>query len=151
MTVRTANELVARAREEVPVIDVEQAKELFGRDDVVFVDVRETGEYEQGHVPHAVHVPRGLLEWYADPTLPVHKAELRSGRKLVRLLCLGRPLAARGQDAQGHGHRGRVQSRRRLHRLEGGRPARRAVRAGPAAVSPYRRRKTPSCPGRADA
>lgn len=83
MTVRTASELVARAREEVPVIDVEQARELFGRDDVVFVDVRETGEYEQGHIPHAVHVPRGLLEWYADPTLPVHKAELRSGRRLV--------------------------------------------------------------------
>ncbi len=83
MTAKTASELVAAARREVPTIDVQQAKQLFGRDDVVFVDVRETGEFEQGHVPHAVHVPRGLLEWYADPTLPVHKAELRSGRKLV--------------------------------------------------------------------
>lgn len=83
MTAKTASELVAAARREVPTIDVQQAKQLLGRDDVVFVDVRETGEFEQGHVPHAVHVPRGLLEWYADPTLPVHKAELRSGRKLV--------------------------------------------------------------------
>lgn len=83
MTVKTASELVAQARAEVPTVDVEQAKQLFGRDDVIFVDVRETNEYEQGHVPHAVHVPRGLLEWYADPTLPIHKAELRSGRKLV--------------------------------------------------------------------
>ncbi|GBD42724.1 Inner membrane protein YgaP [bacterium HR40] len=83
MTVKTASELLAQARAEVPVIDIEQAKDLLERPDVVFVDVRETNEYEQGHIPHAVHVPRGLLEWYADPTLPVHKAELRSGRRLV--------------------------------------------------------------------
>lgn len=83
MTVKTASELLAQARAEVPVIDIEQAKDLLEHPDVVFVDVRETNEYEQGHIPHAVHVPRGLLEWYADPTLPVHKAELRSGRRLV--------------------------------------------------------------------
>ena len=77
-------ELVAEANAAVETLDVEQAKELVGRDDVVFVDVREGGELAtQGKIPGAVHAPRGLLEFYADPSAPYHKPELASGKRLV--------------------------------------------------------------------
>ncbi len=89
MTTRTAIELVREALAEIETITVDQARELLGREDVVFVDVRETVEYQQGTIPHAIHVPRGMLEWYADPTLPVHKAELRSGKRLVLFCAAG--------------------------------------------------------------
>ncbi len=89
MTTKTAIDMVRQALAEIETIDVDQARELLGRDDVVFVDVRETVEYEQGTIPHAVHVPRGMLEWYADPTLPIHKAELRSGKRLVLFCAAG--------------------------------------------------------------
>ena len=35
------------------------------------VDVREPNEFEQGHLPGAINVPRGLLELRADPELAV--------------------------------------------------------------------------------
>ncbi|MEK0084061.1 rhodanese-like domain-containing protein [Benzoatithermus flavus] len=83
MTITPARDLVTRANQEVETIDVAAAKALLGRDDVQFVDVRERHEWEGGHIPGAVHVPRGLLEFLADPSNPNHVAELHTGKKLV--------------------------------------------------------------------
>ncbi len=41
----------------------------------VLLDVREPVEWEQ-HIKGSVQVPRGLLEFVADPTSARHKAEL---------------------------------------------------------------------------
>jgi rhodanese-related sulfurtransferase len=82
--VRRAAEMVAEANAAVETLSVNQAKELVGKDDVVFVDVREGGELAtQGKIPGAVHAARGLLEFYADPSSPYHKAELGAGKRLV--------------------------------------------------------------------
>jgi rhodanese-related sulfurtransferase len=82
--VRRAAEMVAEANAAVETLSVDQAKELVGKDDVVFVDVREGGELAtQGKIPGAVHAARGLLEFYADPSSPYHKAELGAGKRLV--------------------------------------------------------------------
>ena len=82
--VKRAAEMVAEANAAVETLDVEQAKKLVGSDDVVFVDVREGGELAtQGRIPGAVHAPRGLLEFYADPSSPAHKPELASGKRLI--------------------------------------------------------------------
>lgn len=83
MTITPARELVAQANAEVESITPEQAKDLLGHDDVQFVDVREKSEWEAGQVPGAVHVPRGLLEFLADPTNPNHTPELQTGKRLV--------------------------------------------------------------------
>ncbi len=82
--VKSARELVAEANAAVDKLTAEQAKGLVGRDDVVFVDVRESQELaSQGRVPGAVHAPRGSLEFFADPESPLHKPELGSGKRLV--------------------------------------------------------------------
>ena len=82
--VKSAKDLVAEANAAVDRLSVEEAKGLVGRDDVVFVDLRETKELEsQGRIPGAVHAPRGLLEFHADPESPLHKPELVSGKRLV--------------------------------------------------------------------
>ena len=38
--------------------------------DAIFVDVRERAEWDEGHVPGAVHIPRGSLESRAEGLLP---------------------------------------------------------------------------------
>ena len=82
--VKRAAEMDAEANAAVGTLEVEQAKQLVGRDDVVFVDVREGAELAtQGKIPGAVHAPRGHLEFYADPASPSHKPELGSGKRLV--------------------------------------------------------------------
>ena len=58
--------------------------ELSENDDVLIVDLRESEERQQhGVIPNAVAIPRGLLEFYADPTSPMHKKELQSDRRIV--------------------------------------------------------------------
>lgn len=48
------------------------------------VDVREPEELdEQGLIAGAHHVPRGLLEFWADPTSPLHRPELDPSRTTV--------------------------------------------------------------------
>ena len=82
--VKSARELVAEANAAIDTVRPEEAKGLVGRDDVVFVDVREARELEaQGRVPGAVHAPRGSLEFFADPESPLHKPALASGKRLV--------------------------------------------------------------------
>lgn len=82
--VKKAADLVAEANAAVGTVSVEEAKSLVGADDVLFVDVREGGELAvQGKIPGAVHAPRGMLEFYADPTMPYHKPQLVSGKRLV--------------------------------------------------------------------
>jgi rhodanese-related sulfurtransferase len=82
--VKRAAEMVAEANAAVGTLTVEEAKPLVGKDDVVFVDVREAAELAaQGKIPGAVHAARGHLEFYADPSAPFHKPELGSGKRLV--------------------------------------------------------------------
>ena len=86
MTSVTAKDLVAEATKQIKTISAEEAVQLVGKPDAVFVDLREFEELEKnGTVDGAVHVPRGLLEFQVDPSSPMHKPEL-SGKKLV-LFC----------------------------------------------------------------
>jgi molybdopterin/thiamine biosynthesis adenylyltransferase/rhodanese-related sulfurtransferase len=51
-------------------VDQADAQALLERGDVTFLDVREPDEYEQGAIPHAVHLPRGNLEFSVEGKLP---------------------------------------------------------------------------------
>jgi rhodanese-related sulfurtransferase len=84
-----ARELVRRANREIETVTVAQALELAGREDVVFVDVREAGERARGTIPGSVHAPRGSLEFYADPESPLHLEALSSGKQLVLFCSVG--------------------------------------------------------------
>jgi molybdopterin/thiamine biosynthesis adenylyltransferase/rhodanese-related sulfurtransferase len=60
---RSYQDVLAAARERVPEIQVgELAEALAGDDAPLVVDVREQGEWDEGHLPGAQHVPRGFLE-----------------------------------------------------------------------------------------
>ena len=89
MIITPFRDLVARANAEIETITAEEARRMLGRDDVQFVDVREKHEWEAGQVPGAVHVPRGLLEFLADPANPSHAAELHAGKRLVLYCAAG--------------------------------------------------------------
>ncbi len=77
----SASQIVAEARKAVPEITVTLASESLDKGQVaLLLDVREPAEWEKGHIPGAVLAPRGMLEWYADPSTPYAKPELTSRR-----------------------------------------------------------------------
>jgi rhodanese-related sulfurtransferase len=75
----TLAEMVGTARSQAREISPAQAAEASNRAQLeLIVDVREPAEYEEGHLPRAINVPRGLLEIRADPASPAADAELSS-------------------------------------------------------------------------
>jgi rhodanese-related sulfurtransferase len=66
--------LLDEANAKVRTVPVAEAVHLHGREDVVFVDLRDPRELErEGRIPGAVHCPRGMLEFWIDPESPYHK------------------------------------------------------------------------------
>lgn len=58
----------------------ELVDKLNKKDDLLLIDVREHGEYENGHIKGAQLVPRGIIEAAADPAYPKHIPELAAAR-----------------------------------------------------------------------
>ncbi len=84
MASRTASELVAEAKQRVENLGPDQVAEELQRGDTVLVDLRESEERQQhGSIPGAVHAPRGMLEFYADPTSPYHRQGFDPNRRTI--------------------------------------------------------------------
>lgn len=67
-------ELVADAESEIDTLTVEEAMTWPNGNRVLFVDVRDVRElWREGRIPGALHVPRGMLEFWIDPDSPYHK------------------------------------------------------------------------------
>jgi rhodanese-related sulfurtransferase len=81
---RGFKQMVDEAKARITTIKLEDAKARLGRDDVVFVDLRDVRELErEGLIPGAFHCPRGMLEFWLDPESPYYKDVFGSGKEFV--------------------------------------------------------------------
>ena len=93
--------LVDDALAEIETIDAEAAINLHGRDDVIFVDLRDIRELARaGRSPGAVHAPRGMLEFWIDPDSPYHKPVFARDARFVFFCAGGWRSALAAQSAQ---------------------------------------------------
>ncbi len=60
----SASDLVAEARAQIR--EVAPAEFAADRGDAVLIDVREPAEFETGHIPGSINIPRGVLEFQVD-------------------------------------------------------------------------------------
>ncbi len=63
----TYRDLLARTKAEIAEIDAEEARAL---ERAAWVDIREIEEWQEGHLPGAIHVPRGNLESRIEAAVP---------------------------------------------------------------------------------
>jgi molybdopterin/thiamine biosynthesis adenylyltransferase/rhodanese-related sulfurtransferase len=63
-------ELLQQVKAEIDEIGASRARELLSEGDAAAVDVRERDEWEEGHIPGAVHIPRGSLEGRIENAVP---------------------------------------------------------------------------------
>lgn len=80
---RSAAELVGDAKKRVVNLDPDAVERALAEGDAVLVDLREAEELETGRIPGAMHVPRGMLEFRADPTSPYHKEPLDPSKRVI--------------------------------------------------------------------
>jgi rhodanese-related sulfurtransferase len=66
-------------------LSVDQLKaEMVGSDDVLIIDIREIQEcVDLGTIPGAVHVPRGMLEFWADPSSPYYRDYFTEDKRII--------------------------------------------------------------------
>src|SRR5579884_3972735 len=105
-----SREIMRQARKQVPEWTPAQVREYLGQQqdaapddqEIVLVDVREKIEWNEGHIPGAIHVPRGFLELQIEEAVP-------DKSKTVVLYCAGgvRSLMA-GSTLQQMGYRNAI-------------------------------------------
>ncbi len=105
-----SREIMRQARQRVPEWSPSQVREALthqreegpDQQDIVLVDVREKHEWDEGHIPGAIHVPRGFLELQIEEAVP-------DKSKTVVLYCAGgvRSLIA-GQTLQQMGYKSAI-------------------------------------------
>jgi rhodanese-related sulfurtransferase len=81
---KSATALVADAKATIENLTPAQLAAELGRPRVVLVDLRERDELvRDGMIAGAVHVPRGLLEFVADPAHAYHNAKLDPDARVI--------------------------------------------------------------------
>lgn len=96
---KTARDLVAQAKTSIQEVSLEAAEQAI-RDADLLLDVREADEFAAGHLPGAILMPRGLLEFCLSSTPAMESRDLK-----VVLYCKtsGRAaLAARAMQEMGY-------------------------------------------------
>jgi molybdopterin/thiamine biosynthesis adenylyltransferase/rhodanese-related sulfurtransferase len=66
----TYRELLQQVKGEIDEVDSSRARELIAEGSPAIIDVREREEWDEGHLPGAVHVPRGHLESRIERAAP---------------------------------------------------------------------------------
>jgi rhodanese-related sulfurtransferase len=81
---KSATDLVKEAKKQIENLTPEQVQAELKKGNVSLVDIRESEELKQsGSIPGSVHAPRGMLEFYADASLPYHKPEFDKDKRLI--------------------------------------------------------------------
>ncbi len=81
---KTAAQLVADAKSRTENLTPDQVANEVTEGGAVLIDLREPEERVQnGIIAGAIHAPRGMLEFYADPTSPYHRPEFEPNRRTI--------------------------------------------------------------------
>lgn len=82
--VLTIKEMLASANAEVPRIDTSSARTTIAEHGALLLDIRDAPELEKtGRAEGSHHIPRGMLEFRAEPESPYHDPELRRDRPVI--------------------------------------------------------------------
>ena len=92
---KTVAAMVAAAKQQITNLSPAQVADEMAGGDALLVDLRESVERQGGAIPGALHAPRGMLEFYADPASPYHRPEFAPARRII-LYC-----ASGGRSALG--------------------------------------------------
>ena len=67
---KSGHDLIEEARARITEVSAAEARALFAQPGVAFYDCREPNEYNLGHLPGAVFIPRGQLETNIEARIP---------------------------------------------------------------------------------
>ena len=72
----TKHDFVTTAKQNIVEVSVSDAKALLDKGGYIFLDVRTSKEFKMGHIPGAMHLARGLLEFKIAKAVPDKNANI---------------------------------------------------------------------------
>lgn len=80
---RSAAQRVAEARSRIECLSPDQVSEEL-EEGALLIDLREREELDQtGIISGSIHAPRGMLEFWADPSSPYHREIFDPARRMI--------------------------------------------------------------------
>lgn len=102
---KTANQYLEEAHAVVPKISTEDGIAKHAAGGAVFVDVRDGTEIAQsGTIAGALRIPRGMVEFMADPTHALHNSALSMDADVVLICGAGGQAALTGKTMKDMGY-----------------------------------------------
>ena len=88
MNIKSSKELVDQANQSIKVMSPEQVKDAYDKGEVTLIDVRDIRElWKEGTIKDSIHIPRGMLEFWMDPSSPYYKQGKIDPSKETILFC----------------------------------------------------------------
>ena len=88
MKIKSSHTLVSEAMEEIKTISPEEALDLIGDQKCNLIDIRDVRELEKnGRVENSQHIPRGMLEFWLDPSSAYYNEKKLGNVKNIVLYC----------------------------------------------------------------
>ncbi len=81
---RGFRDILGDAIDQVEECSLNEVTQALGNPEIAVIDVRDQHELMQsGTIPGAHHASRGMLEFYADPSSPMHRQIFSQATKLI--------------------------------------------------------------------
>ena len=81
---KTIGQLVAEAKTRVENLTLAELRAEIERGDIQLLDIRDIRERQKlGWIPGSMHVPRGMLEFWLDPTSPYYTGKVDPEKRII--------------------------------------------------------------------
>ena len=98
---RSVNDLVVEAEETVISLTPSEVMNRLSEPGLILIDLRDIRELKRdGRIPGSVHVPRGMLEFWVDPTSPYYRKQFDDAESLILYCNKGSRSALAAQSLQ---------------------------------------------------
>ena len=88
MNIKSSKELVEKALKEIKTLTPIEIKELNEKNQCTLIDIRDIRElWRDGTIKGALHIPRGMLEFWLDPNSSYYNANKIGDIKKIVLFC----------------------------------------------------------------
>ena len=88
MNIKSSKELVEKALKEIKTLTPIEIKELNEKNQCTLIDIRDIRElWRDGTIKGALHIPRGMLEFWLDPNSQYYNKNKFSKDKKLILFC----------------------------------------------------------------
>ena len=90
MNIKSSQVLVNEANKQIKTLKADEVKELSKKGEITLIDIRDIRElWKEGSIKDAIHIPRGMLEFWLDPESAYFKDGKLDLNKEMVLFCAG--------------------------------------------------------------